>query len=290
MMRFPACFLLAPLIAGSSVFAQSPGVPVGQNHYAIVQANDGKAVGSADCTVGSLPSGYEIDSHGELKLSKFTYSFSNQDRMDAQLNIVREQLTGAVNGAQVTFRMASDSSGRTFQVNIDASGKSTSNTFDRHQRTVVLPDLDPAAYIEMAHMALERPPTAWVIIPKQNGLLVPADYEPQSDAHGTLQGQAVLVHHTSVVISAQNSITAEIYFTNDGSLLEADLPEQNFYVIHDGFKLDARPQYQPPRGSAPPPENQSGAGQPSASPQPQAQQLPRYSVPPGSPQPQIQPE
>lgn len=292
MMRFPACFLLASLVAGPAVLAQTPGVPVGQNHYAIVQANDGKTVGSADCTVGSLPSGYQIDSHGDLKLSKFTYNFADLNRLDGQLNMVREQLTGAVNGAAVTFRMASDTAGRTFQVNIDASGKSTTNTFDRHQRTVLLPDLDPGAYVEMAHFALANPPTAWIIIPKQNGLLVPADYEPQPDAHGTLQGQAVLVHHTSVVVSAQNSITVEIYYTNDGSLLEADLPEQNFYVIHDGFKLDTRPQYQPPRGAAPPPETQpgTGSGQQPGTPQPQAQQPPRYSVTPGSPQPQIQPE
>lgn len=291
---FPIASLLCSGLASFSAFAQAPGVPVGQNHYTIVQAKDGKTVGSADCTVGSLASGYEISSRGDMKLGKFSYQFSNENRLDGQLNIVRDQLTGTVNGAAVTFGLESDSAGRLFNVNIQASGKNTTNSFDRHQRSVLMPDLDPAAYIEMAHFALGNPPTAWVVIPKQNGLLVPANYEPKADAHGTLQGQAVLVHHTSVVVSSLNGITAEIYYTNDGSLMEADLPEQNFYVIHDGFRLDNRPQYQPPRGSSPPPDqgepqNQQ-PGQTAQQPQRPSQQPPQYSVPQGSPQPQIQPQ
>jgi len=284
-MRLSVFFLPAFLVVAGPVFAQAPGVPVGQSHYTIVQANDGKTVGSADCTVAALASGYQIDSRGQLSLSKFNYSFTNSNRLDGQLNIVHDQLSGSVNGTQVTFDLASDSTGRQFAVNIAASGKNTPNSFDRHQHTVLLPDLDPAAYIEITHFALGHPPTAWIVIPKENGLLVPADYAPQQDAHGTLQGQAVLVHHTSITVSAQNSITVEIYFTSDGTLLEADLPEQNFYVIHDGFKLENRPHYAPPRneGAAPP-----QAQQPSQ-PQNSSAQPPRYTVPAGT-SPQIQPQ
>jgi len=292
-MRLPFLTLLFSL----SLPALAQGIPVGQNHYTLVQAHDGKTVGSADCTVSSIASGYQIDSHGTLSLAKFSYSFSDSNRLDPQLNIVRDQLSGTVNGQQVTFSLGSDSTGRQFQVSIAASGKTTTNTFDRHQRTLLLPDLDPAAYVEMAHFALTHPTTAWAIIPKQNGVLVPANYEPQADAHGTLQGQGVLVHHTSVVVNAVNGITVEVYYTNDGTLLEADLPEQNFYVIHDGFRLENRPQYQPPRGSAPPPDQQQpGQQQPGASPQgasyrqPQQNQAPHYSLPAGTPAPQIQPQ
>jgi hypothetical protein len=289
-------FLSAALAASASVssFAQTPGVPVGAGHYAIVQANDGKTVGSADCTVGSLSAGYQIDSKGDLKVGKFAYSFSNSNRLDDHLNVVREQLSGTVNGTEVTFSLGSDATGRQFLVNIAASGKNTTNNFDRHQHTVLLPDLDPAAYVEMAHFALDHPTTTWVVIPKEQGLLVPADYRAEADTHGTLQGQAVLVHHTSVAVSEQNAITVELYYTNDGSLLEADLPEQNFNIIHDGFKLDTRPHYTPPRGSAPPQQQpgQSPApgAQPGQQPAPQPGQPPQYSVPQGTPQPQIQPQ
>jgi hypothetical protein len=278
--------LLVPGVAFIPALAQAPGVPVGQNHYTIVQASDGKTVGSADCTVGSLASGYQVDSHGDIKLAKFSYSFTNSNRLDGELNVVRDQLSGTVNGSQVTFSLGSDSTGRSFNIEISANGKTTTNTFDRHQRTVLLPDLDPASYVELAHIALGHPATAWIVIPKENGLLVPANYEPQNDEHGTLQGQAVLVHHTTVEVSAQNGISVELFYTNDGTLLEADLPEQNFYVIHDGFRLENRPHYAPPQGSGAPP--------PGASQQPQAPggqpNPPQYSVPQGTQQPQVQPQ
>jgi hypothetical protein len=290
-MRLLTLSLFASLVPGGiasvPALAQAPGVPVGQSHYSIVQASDGKTVGSADCTVGSLAAGYKIDSRGGIKLSKFSYSFTNSNRLDGELNIVRDELSGAVNGSQVTFGLGADATGRSFKIDISANGKNSSSTFDRHQRAVLLPDLDPAAYIEMAHIALGHPDTAWIVIPKQEGLLVPALYTPQPDAHGTLQGQAVLVHHTSVTVSAQNGITVELYYTSDGTLLEADLPEQNFYVIHDGFKLDSRPHYAPPHGSGAPPPGTNAQPQPQNQ---QAQRPPQYTVPQGTPQPQIQPQ
>jgi hypothetical protein len=171
-----------------------------------------------------------------------------------------------VNGAQVTFDLASDASGRQFQINIDAGGKTTTNTVDRHQNLALLPDLDPAAYVAMTHFALLHPPTTWIIIPKQNGLLLPAEYTPRPDVSATDQGRPTTVHHTSVIVSEENGITVELYFTNGGQLLEADLPEQNFYVIRDGFHLQNRPHYTPPRGQAPPPGGQQ-TGQ-TAPPQP----------------------
>ena len=267
-MRLPLLSVVATFAFAGVVFAQAPAVPAGQSHFNIVQASDGKTVGSADCSVATTPGGYQITSHGELKMPKFTYTFTNDNRLDSHLNVVHDQLTGTVNGAQVTFHLASDASGRQFQVSIDASGKTTTNTFDRHQHTVLLPDLDSAAYIEMAHFAIEHPDVTWIVIPKQNGVLVPAQYNPESDVHGTFHGQPVDAHHTSVIVSEQNGISVELYYTSEGALLEADLPEQNFFVVHDGFKLIDRPQSTPPRGIAPPPQAaQQQQQQPGGAPQ-----------------------
>jgi hypothetical protein len=295
-MRLPLLALLIaaiPALTLAQAQAQAPAVgapsvapvPAGQAHFSIVQASDGKTAGSADCSVLTTPAGYQIDSHGDLKMAKFSYSFSNSNRLDSRLNIVHDQLTGTVNGAEVTFNLASDPTGRQYQVNIDASGKKTTNSFDRHQHTVLLPDLDPAAYVEMAHFAIENPSTTWIVIPKENGLLVPAQYTAKPDVHATFHGQPVDAHHTSVVVSEQNGITVELYYTSEGALLEADLPEQNFYVIRDDFKLTARPHYTPPRGSAPPPDQGQQPGAPPQDPN----QPPQYSVPPGGPAPQVQP-
>jgi len=278
-------FTIAQAQAAGAPSAAAPAVPAGQAHFNLVQANDGKTVGSSDCSVSSTPGGYQITSHGDLKMPKFTYTFTNENRLDSRLNIVHDQLTGTVNGVQVTFNLASDPTGRQFQVNIDASGKQTSNSFDRHQHTVLLADLDSAAYVEMVHFAIENPATTWIVIPKQNGLLVPAQYTNSPDVHGTFHGQPVDAHHTSVIVSEQNGITVELYYTSEGALLEADLPEQNFYVIRDDFKLTARPHYAPPRGSAPPPS----PGQPDGQPQQPGQAPPQYTPPPGGPPPQVQP-
>lgn len=267
-MRLPL-FAVLPTLLVSAAFAQAPDVPAGSNHYTIVEADNGKTAGSADATVASVPGGYQIASHGDLSMAKFTYSFSNSNRLDSQLNIVRDQLSGSVNGTQVTFEIVSDAAGRQFQISINGSGKTTTNTVDRHQHLALLPDLDPAAYIEMAHFALEQPSTTWIVIPKENGLLVPAQYNAQADVTGTFQGQSTTVHHTSVIVSEQNGIAVELYYLSDGRLLEADLPQQNFYVVRDGFRLQNRPHYAPPRGAAPP----AGGQQPDGNEPPQPQDL-----------------
>jgi hypothetical protein len=248
--------LVAIFTLGGQAFAQAPPLPTGSAQFHLIQASTGKTLGSAASSVSSLPNGYQIDSSGQIQMAKFSYRFTNNNRLDPDLDIVRDQLTGTVNGARVAFTLASDSTGRTFNVSIDAKGKTTTNSFDRHQHTALLPDLDPAAYLEMAHFALQQPSTAWIVIPKQNGVLVPAHYEPDPDASGFLHGQPVAVHHISVLVSAENGISVEIYYTAHGELLEADLPEQNFYVIRDGFVLKNRPQYKPPQGSAPAPPQQ----------------------------------
>lgn len=265
-MRFPritallACF--AASFAAASAFAQAPALPSGSGHFRLIQASDGKDVGAADCSVASTASGYLIDSSGHIALAKFSYSFTNSNRTDRGLNIVSDRLTGAVKGEPVTFSMKSDPSGRQFQLSIQAKGKTTTNTLTRHLDLVLLPDLDPAAYLEMAHFALSNPATPWVVLPKQNGILVPANYRQQPSAAGLFHGQPIAVHHTSVLVSSQNGVSVEIYYTSEGQLLEADLPEQNFYVIRDGFVLTNRPRYAPPQGSAPPPQSQTPESQP----------------------------
>ena len=280
-MRSPALSFLALIAAlgaaGPISIAQTAALPTGSAHYIIVQ--DKKTVGTTDYAIASSGNGYQITSHGET--AKYHYSFTNTNRLDSNLNIVRAELGGKVKDSNVTFSMTSDGAGRQFQVSINAGGKTTQNTFDRHQRTVLLADLDAAAYVEMAHFALIHPQTAWVVLPKGEGYLVPATYNAQPDAQGNWNGKTLSVHHTSVIVSTENAITVEIYYTDDGTLLEADLPEQNFWVIRDGFDLQNRPKYQPPHGQAPPAENQQQQQQQPQQPQTQQQGAIQYPAPQG---------
>jgi hypothetical protein len=268
-------FLLALLIPAGLVHAQrQPALSAGATHYTVLQGD--KTVGSSDATVTSTGPGDTITSHGDVHLSKFSYSFTNTQNLDHMLNLVSDKITGTVNGSPVTFTVNADPSGREFHIDVNAQGKDTQNTVDRHQHLALLADLDPAGYMLLTQIGLQNPPVSWILIPKQDGLLVPSVYNPDASVRGRLDGHEIEVQHTTVTVSAQNSVTVELFYTPDGQLLEADLPEQNFFVVRDGFKLINRPKFAPPRspdGSAPPPQ-QSGP--------------PQYSAPQGAPPPQVQ--
>jgi hypothetical protein len=260
--------LSAFLIPGATSFSQTPLAP-NSAHYGFFQ--DGKAVGEGDYTVQTTPNGYSITSHGKLDLTKFSYSFTDTQALDPKLNLVRDELSGTVNGNAVTFTAVSDPTGRQFQISVSAKSKQTQNTVDRHQHLVLLPDLDPAAYLLLSHVAMEKPPTSWVLIPKEDGILVPSTVTPGSSARGRLNGAEVGVQHATVAVNSENSIEIDLFFTSDGQVLEADLPQQNFSVVRDGFKLldhpapsaatalprsstnpqNAPPQYPAPQGGYP---------------------------------------
>lgn len=225
-----------------------------QSQFAITQ--NGKTLGHTESNISRLANGYAIESHGEMSLGKFRYSFTSHNQLDAELDVVRDSITGEVNGKQGSFEAASSTDGRTFLIHTSGGGKSESNTLTRHQNLVVLPDFDAASYVEMVHFAMEQPKYAWILIPKQNGILVPCHYQPQADVRGVWNGTSIDAHHTTVIVSAQNAVSVELYYSNDGTLLEADLPQQNFYVIRDGFHLINRPKSEIPHVAEAPSQQQ----------------------------------
>ena len=262
-MRHRAFLLLLCSALSLPMLAQSAPL-AGSAHYTIVQGGKTtKSLGDASYSVSPVSGGYTVTSSGQMSLAQFSYRFNNTVTVDSQLNLVRDQLNGTVKGASVGFGAASDASGRELNIDVTASGKQTTNTVDRHRNTVLIPDLDPGAYMLMVRVAAEKPATAWAVIPKENGLLVPATYLPKPTLTGTLNGAPVEVEHLTAVLGAQNAVTLELYFTPSDELLEADLSLQNFYVIRDGFKLTNRP---PP---TPPPPGQAPTEAPGAQPQPQ---------------------
>jgi len=259
--------VLALLLPAGMVQAQTQtSVPAGTSHYTITQ-ND-KTVGSAEFTATSIAGGYTITSHGSLRLSKLNYSFTNTQNLDRALNLVSDEITGTVNGSPVTISIKADPTGRQFNINVSAKGKNTQNTVDRHQHLALLPDLDPAGYMLLTRIGLENPQVSWALIPKDNGLLVPTIYQRQPDVKGRLDGRDIMVQHTTATVSAANAINVELFHTQDGRLLEVDLPQQNFYVSLENFKLTNRPKFAPPRSPEPPPQQQ---GEPQDS-EPQTEQ------------------
>ncbi|HEX3435366.1 MAG TPA: hypothetical protein VHT24_01255 [Pseudacidobacterium sp.] len=253
-MNFWKTFFCATVLT-SVGFAQTATLNPGTASFKIEQ-ND-KGLGEASYVIQSTPKTYLITSNGKMTLGKFSYAFSNTQKLDTALNLISNQLSGVINGKAVSFSAKADSTGRQFQLDISANGQQQKNTVDRDQNTVLLTDLDPAAYLLLTQVALRNPSNAWVLIPKENGFLVPVKFTALDDTKAGYNGQTIMVHHTSAAVSTQNAITIELFYSNDGQLLEADLPEQNFYVIRDGFRLINRPKPPaPPHGQAPPPQQE----------------------------------
>lgn len=265
-MRLSSFALAFALLLPAGMAEAQSQLPAGSSHYAIFQ-ND-KNVGTSEFTVTRTAAGYTIDSRGDLRLTKLTYSFTNSQNLDHALNLVSDRISGTVNGSAVTFAVNADPTGKQFNITVTAKGKTTQNTVDRHQHLALLPDLDAAGYMLLTRIGLENPQVSWALIPKENGLVVPTVYQRDDGVRGRLNGRDVSVEHTTVTVSAQNAISVELFYGQDGQLLEADLPQQNFYVIRDGFKLTNRPKFAPPRSPEQPPE-QNGEPQDS---EPQVQQ------------------
>ncbi len=269
MRAFPASRflgLLLPLLL--PVAAHTQNLTSGSANYAVYQGD--KVVGSADYDIQPVSTGYTVTSHGKLNLTKFSYSFTNTQHLDGNRNLVSDQLTGTVNGSAVTFTVTSDPTGRQFQISINANGKQTQNTVDRHQHLVLLPDLDPAAYMLLTRVVMDNPPSSWILIPKQDGILVPSTITRGTSVHGRLNGSLMDVQYATVSMNSENPINVDLFYTSDGSVLEADLPQQNFFVVRDGFKLVDRP-----KPSAPVNPPQSNPQQPNGS-------APQYPAPQGS--------
>ncbi len=263
MHRIPVLTFLATLTA-LAAYPQT-AAPARGELFTIIQ--NGKSLGKAEYSTAPVAGGETLHSTGSMQLKDFSYRFDDTVTVDTQGNLVRDQLTGSVHGAKasgndIRFNTASDPTGRSLQINITANGKQSTNTVDRHRNSVLLPDLDPAAYALMVRLALVQPKSAWIIIPKENGIEVPAEYTQAADLTGTLGGQSITVKHSIVAVSAENSLVVELFYTPEGKLLEADLNAQNFYVTRDSFKLSNRPKpVAPPPGAAPQREGQGSQSQ-----------------------------
>ena len=266
---------LAPALSLLTALGYSqPALAPGSAHYGFFQ--EGKAVGEGDCTVQTTPGGYTVTSHGKLNLTKFSYSFTNTQVLDGSLNLVRDQLDGTVNGSAVSFTAAADPTGKQFQIGVSANGKQIQNTVDRHQHLVLLPDLDPAAYLLLAHVVLQTPRTSWILIPKEDGILVPSTINPGAAVRGQLNGNQLSAQHATVAVNSENPVDIEIFYTPDGQALEADLPQQNFQVVRDGFKLLDHPKESAPRSQ---PQSPQSGNRSSAKPSPQKFPAPQGGYP-----------
>ena len=178
-------------------------------------------------------------------MTGLNYSFSATANVDTAYQLKNVQLTGSVNGTKAT--VSSQPEGQQMMVNINANGNVTRTPLAFHPLTVFLPDFDPGALQLMLYLgAAHNNRDLWALIPKQTGMLTALRISTKADAQGTLNGQAVAVHHLTVTSDLE---TVEVFSGVGNELLQAEWTDQAFALVRKGFRLKP-----PARPSAPPPQ------------------------------------
>jgi hypothetical protein len=152
-------------------------------------------------------------------------------------------LSATVNGSAVNVTGKPDAAN--FLLNISANGRSTTTRLTAHSAPVFLPDFDPGGLQTLLTLAAnQNGRDLWAILPKQAGSIESVQLATYADEHGTLDGNAVAVHHLVATIAGGQT---DLFSSPDNQLVQAELPQQGFSLIRNGFVLA------PPKRPAAPP-------------------------------------
>jgi hypothetical protein len=221
--------LLAALIAPApAVRAQSASFIVSQH---------GKPVGTASFTFTATTHGYASTSLVSVKMQGLNYSLSKTERLSAANSLRHVQLSAIVNGSAVNVTAdpgPKSEPPQTF-LTISANGRLSSTRLASHPAVVFLPDFDPGAYETLLALAVARNSRdLWAIIPKKAGSVAPIQLATYADEQGTLDGNPIVVHHLIATIAGAPT---DLFSGPENQLLQAELPQQGFALVRDGFVL-----------------------------------------------------
>lgn len=204
---------------------------------------NGARVGAASCNFLTTGEGYTSTSIVRVSLHGLDYSLSKTETLSPSNEFLHAILSGVVNGEAVTITAAPDAD----QVVLDmsASGRKTTTRLTAHPGAVIMPDFDPGALETLLALAVQRNNRdLWAIIPKKTGSVEPVQLATYADEQGTLDGKAIAVHHLVATIAGAK---ADLFSGPDNRLLQAELPQQGFALVRNGFVL------KPPAHAAAPP-------------------------------------
>lgn len=232
----PSLGLIAFFLVAMAAQAQSASFSVSQN---------GKAVGTASFSFVSKPAGgFDSTSVVRVEMQGLNYALSKSAELTPSHGLLHVQLSAIINGSAVNVTAKPDSS--QFLINISANGRSSTTRLDSHQLTVFLPDFDPGAFETLLTLAAaNNNRELWAIIPKQQGSIAPIQLATYPDEKGTLKGAPIAVHHLVATISG---VPTDIFSGPENQLLQAELPQQGFALVLNGFVLTP-----PTKPLAPPP-------------------------------------
>src|ERR1700739_544852 len=232
---------LVLLAAPSAALAPSASFSVSQN---------GKAVGTASFKFASNPSGYDSTSTVHVDMHGRSYQLSKTEELSPSNGLLHVQLSAIVNNSAVNVVAKPDAA--QFLMNISANGRASTTRLDGHHFAVFLPDFDPGALETLLAMAASsNNRDLWAIIPKQAGSIEPVELATYPDEKGTLDGKPIVAHHLIATIAGNST---DLFAGPENQLLQAELPQEGFALVRNGFVLTppAKPLAPPPAQPAAP--------------------------------------
>jgi hypothetical protein len=236
-------------------------------HFMIAQ--HGKTVGDSTVTFSADAKGFQTTTVVHVTMQGLDYSLSKTEQLTSANHLRQVELSATVNHSAVSVSAAPDAT--EILLNVSANGRRTSAHLAAHPTAVFLPDFDPGALDTLLAIAVTQNGRGlWAIIPKQSGTqagtVVPVQLATYADEKGTLNGKPVEVHHLVATIAGAKS---DLFSGPGNQLLQAELPQQGFALIRNGFVLTP-----PAKAGAPPALPQAPAG---------AQQAPAPAAAPPAP-------
>ena len=258
---------LAGLVAFGSftLRAQSGSFTVSEN---------GKQVGTASYHIAALPAGgYSSESLVQISMQGLDYALSKTERLDAGKHLKHVLASGTVNGTAVNITAKPDAAN--LLLNISANGRSSTARLALHSGAVFLADFDPGALQTLLWLVVsQKGSDLWAIIPKQAGSVALVTMATDAPEAGTLDGKPVAVQHLTATV---NGAKTEIFAGPKNELLQAELPQQGYALVRNGFVLT------PPKSAGTLPADAQQLRQQQMQ---QQQQQPQYPAQPYPQQPQ----
>ena len=217
----------------------------GQTGRFVVSQN-GKPVGTANFSiVARAGGGFDSTSTVKVGMQGLNYALSKTEDLSAAKGMVHVQLSAIVNSSAVNI-VAKPVGGGQLLMNTSANGRSSTSQLAGHTQAVFLPDFDPGALQTLIDLGAKNNNRGlWAVIPKQAGSVQAVRLATYPDEQGTLNGNPIVVHHLVATIAGADT---DLFSGPDDQLLQAELPQDGFALVRNGFVL--KPSTKAP---APPP-------------------------------------
>ncbi|HEV2324502.1 MAG TPA: hypothetical protein VGS10_11185 [Terracidiphilus sp.] len=229
MRRFVFSALAGIYALGSLVIAPPASAQAGTFEILL----NGERIGTATCNFTATAEGYNSTSIVRVSMQGLDYSLSKTEQLSSSNELQNVLLSGVVNGEAVNITAAPDSG--QLVLAISANGRKTTSRLAAHPGAVILPDFDPGALETLLALAVKRNNRdLWAIFPKKSGSIEPVQLATYADDQGTLDGNPITAHHLVATIAGAK---IDLFSGPGNRLLQAELPQQGFALVRNGFVL-----------------------------------------------------